>query len=311
LMSLLLAIVLFVLIIGFTVSQYLLPSKSKKSDMNDEITEKEICKTLAAFCAYIIKEQIGDNPVPKTALVLGTGWGDAVEFEDAVEIPFRELPGFQKLPDLEGHARRVIYGKLGGEPVLALRGRVHLNESYVDDAIYRMVRVQIQMLLELGVEKLILTCAAGSLGGRAEVGQVVVIDGFVSFHAPKMPMFGGEFRSPDDTLDEGMMNQALYASTGIIPITKGGHIMLRGPFFEGRRYDKKLLAQTGATVVGMSVLPEACIAALYGAKVVGLAFVTNDDKEEHSHEENQKRVKERSGSLGAFLTKLVGLISHS
>lgn len=273
------------------------------------MTEKDVCLDMAKGCATVIKRKIGDNPVPTTALVLGTGWGDAVQFEDAVEIPFQELPGFRELPGLEGHARRVVYGKLGDNPVLALRGRVHLNESYVEDMVYRYVRVQVQMLLELGVDKLVLTCAAGSLGGRADVGDIVVIDGFVTDRAPKMPMFGGEFFSPDDTLDKDLLRAACVAGKDVLPMKIGGHVMLRGPFFEGRRYDKKLLADLGVTVVGMSVLPEACVAAVYGAKVLGLAFVTNDDKEEHSHEENQKRVKEKAYRLGELLSNIVGEIS--
>lgn len=275
------------------------------------MSEKDVCKNMARDCAAFLSDMLGNNPVPRTALILGTGWGDAVEFDDSIEVPFQELPGFKDLPSLDGHARRVVYGKLGGIPVLALRGRVHLNESYAEDMFYRYARVQAQMLLELGVEKLVLTCAAGSLGDRAEVGDIVVINGLFTLFAPKMAMFGAEFKSPEDTLTAGFLRKACEAGADLLSMQIGGYVMLRGPFFEGRKYDKPFLATTGCSVVGMSVLPEACIAALYDAEAVALAFVTNDDKEVHSHDENKKRVKESADKLGEFLTRLVRLTENS
>ena len=83
--------------------------------------------------------------------------------------------------------------------------------------------------------------------------------------------------------------------------------MVRGPFFEGRKYDKTTLARTGASVVGKSVLPEACVASVYdGVRVLALSFVTNDDVEEHSHEENQRAAKAAAPKLGDFLSEVIG-----
>ena len=84
-----------------------------------------------------------------------------------------------------------------------------------------------------------------------------------------------------------------------------GYAMVRGPQFEGRKYDKALLAQSGAGVVGMSTLPEACIAQIYGAKLLGLSFVTNSDSETHSHEENLRRVNAASENLGYLLEHII------
>ncbi len=88
-------------------------------------------------------------------------------------------------------------------------------------------------------------------------------------------------------------------------IPKGGYAMMRGPYFEGRLYDKKALAMTGASIVGMSTLPEACIAALYGAKVLAVAFITNDAVEEHSHAINMERAGAASAGLGAYLESVI------
>ncbi len=245
----------------------------------------------------------------KVGLVLGTGWGDVLDLREPREIPFGQLPGFEKLRSLEGHARRVVCGELAGRKVVALRGRVHLNEAPHDPALAEMVRLQIEMLLQLGVDKLILTCAAGALGGELRVGDICVVDGLITVFAPDMPLYGGEFHSPEDTLDPELGRLAVSAAHSAEPTLDakfGGHVMVRGPFFEGRRYDKRLLAAAGAKVVGMSVLPECCVAALYpGTKVIALAFVTNSDAEEHSHEANLERSKRSAAALGAYLTRIV------
>lgn len=246
---------------------------------------------------------------PQIGLVLGTGWGDVLAIRHAKEIPFRRIPGFQALGTLEGHARTLVLGKIAGVPVAVLRGRVHLNEAPQDPAIPRMVRLQTELLFQLGVKTLIVTSAVGALRGALKVGQVALVDGFVTLYAPDMPLYAGEFCSPEDTLDPQLRRVAKRVR-GPLTVKEVGHVMVRGPFFEGRRYDKALLAKTGAGVVGMSMLPEACVAALYGARVLGLGFVTNDDVAAHSHEENLAQAKKAAAHLGGFLTRIVARLGQ-
>ena len=264
----------------------------------------------ARVAAYRIRSQTGfapDATVP-LGIILGTGWGETLKLDDAREVSCKELPGFEKLGTLEGHDRKVIMGVLAGrQPVVLLKGRVHLNESHDPDH-WKMVRLQTEMLLHLGVKTLVVTCGAGSLQKEVEVGDVVIIDGFVTAFAPDMPLLGGEFVSPEDAIDGSALT---HAYTQFIPpnpntIKKGGYVMLRGPQFEGRKFDKALLASTGAKAVGMSVVPEACVAALYpDVKVMPVALITNSATETHAHEENLRRSKERAPLIGEYLTRVV------
>lgn len=279
----------------------------------DRNAQRETEARRAADYVRVVLRGSGRKPAKRPiGLVLGTGWGDVLKPKYAVEIPFGDIPGFGELAALEGHARRLVIGTLGGKDVVALRGRVHLNEAPCDPQVVRMVRLQTEMLLQLGVQTLIVTSAVGSLRGALPVGGIAVVDGFVTLYAPEMPMWAGEFVSPDDTLDPAL--QAIALEVCPLVAKTVGHVMVRGPFFEGRKYDKKLLATatraevagSGAGVVGMSMLPEACIAALYGARVLGLGFVTNDDVAEHSHDENQRRAKEAAPHLRGFLERIVG-----
>lgn len=240
-------------------------------------------------------------------LVLGTGW-DVIQDDEATEIPFHHIPGFNGLEHIDGHARKLLVGKIAGKHVVALRGRVHMNENPCDPNISRMVRLQTEMLFQLGVKNIIVTSAVGSLDRSLEVGSIAIIDGFVTIYAPEMPLWANEFYSPEDAISVRLKVIALQEQLDELNVQEVGHVMVRGPFFEGRRYDKPLLAASGAKVVGMSMLPEACIAAVYGAEFLGLGFVTNTHFETHSHEENMARAKKSSALLKDYLIRIINRI---
>ena len=66
---------------------------------------------------------------PRIAIVLGSGLGGfADDFDDAVRIPYEEIPGFPR-STVEGHEGRLIAGKVESVPVLAMQGRVHYYEG--------------------------------------------------------------------------------------------------------------------------------------------------------------------------------------
>lgn len=262
----------------------------------------------AKKAATFIRSYFGISPNP-IALILGTGWGKAFNFKvDFVKVDFKEIPGFKELAKIKGHERRLIIGEIAGREVLILDGRVHLNEAPFSKKIAKMVRLQTEMLFEVGVKQIIVTSAVGSLKNentQLHVGQVAVIDGFVSLYAPVMPLWAGEFCSPDDVLNPRLMQLALKYQGDGITAKLAGLAMLRGPQFEGRKYDKALLAKTGAGVVGMSIYPEACIASMYDVEFLGLGFVTNDDEEVHSHPTNLARGEQAAAALGGFLNKII------
>lgn len=256
---------------------------------------------------------------PKVAIILGTGWGDSIGLEDERSIPLHEFAGFEHLKTHPTHKRLLCCGRLNGHLVFVLRGRVHLNEIPNSTDLADMVRQQIEMLCVLGVEKFVLTAAVGGLlrgkpwwkpwERRARVGTVCVVDGFVTLFAPDMPLYGGEFVAVEDMLDQSSRKISVEVGHEVgLDVFSGGHVMVRGPFFEGRMYDKLILARTRADVVGMSILPEACVAALYRTKVLALCFVSNDDAEEHSDELVRERAKAAGDKLGDLLSGIVSRV---
>ncbi len=277
------------------------------------------CATAAKTAADFIKRHLPGEMNASTAVVLGTGLGDAIPVTNCTRITFNDIPGFHSLGALEGHARELVYGFINDTPAIILRGRIHLNEDPTDPGeIYRMVRLQTEMLAHLGINKLIVTCAVGFLPPVKENGytkikvhDIVAVDGLVTLFAPPMPLFGGEFKSPEDALYIAFRNMAyLVGLKKPRHIHTASHAMVLGPFFEGRKKDKKTLAKAGASVVGMSLLPECCVAKVCGMNVLALGFVTNGYDEIHSHETNQKNLATYASENTTFLQSVFQKVAN-
>ena len=83
--------------------------------------------------------------------------------------------GFRAL-SVEGHAGRLVLGRLGGVEVACLQGRVHLYEGVPAAAVNVLPRT----LKALGCEILILTNAAGSLRPEIEPGAIALIEDHIN-----------------------------------------------------------------------------------------------------------------------------------
>src|SRR5271154_6224732 len=101
----------------------------------------------------------GVKTLPPLAFVLGSGLGVlADEVEDAISIPYAEIPGFPQ-PSVAGHKGRLVVGTLEGARVALLQGRGH----YYERGDSRAMAVAIETLARLGGRTLFLTNAAGGL----------------------------------------------------------------------------------------------------------------------------------------------------
>src|SRR6185295_16886814 len=105
------------------------------------------------------------------AVVLGrvlSGFAD--ELSDAKAIPYDEIPGFARAT-VEGHAGRLVIGKIGDHQIAAQQGRFHYYEGYSAEEVTFPIRV----LKLLGVRTLILTNASGALNVEFTPGSLMVI----------------------------------------------------------------------------------------------------------------------------------------
>ena len=108
---------------------------------------------------------------PRAAVVLGSGLGGfADRIEDAVEIPFGEIPGWPVSTAL-GHAGTLVVGTFAGVPVAVMKGRAHLYEGHPADRVVFGVRV----LGRLGAGTLVVTNACGGVREDLTPGDLVLV----------------------------------------------------------------------------------------------------------------------------------------
>ena len=211
---------------------------------------------------------------PKTALVLGSGLGGLVEeVEGAFRIPYADLPGFPR-SGVTGHAGQVVAGQLAGKPVLMLAGRAHYYEH--GDA--SVMRPALEVLAAIGIDKLILTNAAGSLEPGMGPGSVMLITDHINFSGSN-PLFGeptdrrfvGLTDAYDRAISLALENAA--AATGT-PLHKGVYMWFSGPSFETPA-EIRMARVMGANAVGMSTVPEVILARFLGLRVAACSVITN------------------------------------
>jgi len=214
---------------------------------------------------------------PEVGIVLGSGLGGlADELEDAVAIPFAELPGWPAAT-APGHAGRLLLGRLAGRPVVMLQGRFHLYEGNAPGLV-----VQPALLFgRLGAKVLVLTNAAGGLDPSFAPGTLMVIRDHLNLTG-QSPLIGPNAdgigpRFPDltdawSTRLRGRLHAAGAAES--VPLVEGVYVGLVGPSYETPA-EVRLYAALGGHAVGMSTVME-CIAARWaGLEVCGVSLVTN------------------------------------
>ena len=211
---------------------------------------------------------------PKTALVLGSGLGALVdEVEQPIRIPYSDIPGFPR-SGVSGHAGQIVAGRLAGSPVLMLAGRAHYYEH--GDA--AAMRPALETLAASGVEKLILTNAAGSLEPDMGPGSVMLITDHINF-AGANPLIGEasdrRFVGLSEAYDKRMSAalEIAAAATGTA-LHKGVYMWFSGPSFETPA-EIRMARILGANAVGMSTVPEVILARFLGLRVAACSVITN------------------------------------
>lgn len=245
---------------------------------------------------------------PRTAMILGSGLGDLADtVQDAVSIPYEDLPGFPA-GNVTGHSRRVVAGTIAEKPIMMLSGRVHYYEQG-DAAAMRPV---IEALSGIGIENLVLTNAAGSVDTAIEPGSVMQITDHINWSGMN-PLMGEETDARFVDLSEvydrelrSVFRQA--ADTASIPMAEGIYMWFSGPTFETPA-EIRLSQTLGANAVGMSTVPEAILARFYGLRVAGFSVVTNMGAGMHSttlsHDETKQMAPIGGEKLAKILTQAV------
>jgi len=245
--------------------------------------------------------------VPEVGIVLGSGLGGlADDLEDAVAIPFAELPGWPAAT-APGHIGRVLLGRLGGRAVVMLQGRFHLYEGNDPGLV-----VQPMLLFRaLGARVVVLTNAAGGLDPSFGPGTLMIMRDHINLTG-RNPLIGPNAdelgpRFPDMTeawsprLRAGL--HAAAATEGV-EMREGIYVGLTGPTYETPA-EVRMLAALGGDAVGMSTVLE-CIAARWvGLEVCGVSLVTNAGAGYTGAPLTHEEVLEAGASAGPRLANVI------
>ena len=210
-------------------------------------------------------------------LVLGSGLGDmADEIKNPVVINYRDIPNFP-VSTVPGHKGRLVIGELEGRSVLCMQGRFHFYEGYEMD----QVVFPIQVMKMLGIERLILTNAAGCVNKAWKPGTLMLINDHIKL-APQSPMrghnedeLGLRFFDMSRAYDPELLKVAKREAEKLgISVTEGVYMFFSGPNFETPA-EIRAARVLGADAVGMSTVPEVIAAAHCGLRTLGISCMTN------------------------------------
>lgn len=229
----------------------------------------------AEHAARVIRARTTETP--RVAIILGSGLGAfADDFDDAVGIPYEEIPGFSR-STAQGHAGKLVIGKVDQVPLLAMQGRVHYYEGYSLEQVTFPVRV----FKLLGIKTLILTNAAGGVNVQLSQGALMVLSDHLNLMGenPLRGINDSRFgpRFPDMTAVYSPELQAIVIeeAKGLsVEVRRGIYAALAGPSYETPA-EILLMRNLGADAVGMSTVPEAIVARHMDIEVLGISCITN------------------------------------
>ena len=248
---------------------------------------------------------------PQIAIVLGSGLGAVADAVEApVYVPYAEIPHFPKSTAI-GHAGRMVAGNLGGVTVLVMQGRVHFYEGYTPQQVTFPMRV----LGRLGIRTVALTNAAGGLNPEYKVGQLVLIAdhinylGFNPAVGPNDDRIGLRFHDMTEAYSKALRALAKMTAAAMgLTLVEGVYLATSGPSYETPAEIRAFRA-LGATLVGMSTVPETIVARHMGIEVLCLSCVTNLaaglSAAQLSHEEVIQTGKKVDQQLARLLQRLV------
>jgi purine-nucleoside phosphorylase len=217
------------------------------------------------------------GPEAEVALILGTGLGGLASAIDVqARVPYAAIPGFP-LSTVESHAGRLLRGRLGGRPVVAMEGRFHRYEGYSLEDVAFPVRV----MHALGAKVLLVSNACGGMDPHWQAGDLVLISDHLNLLGgnplvgPNDESLGPRFPDMSTAYDPGLRGFAreTAAAYGLV-LREGIYAAVAGPCLESPA-EYRMLRTMGADAVGMSTVPEVIVARHEGLRVVGISVVTD------------------------------------
>ncbi len=214
----------------------------------------------------------------KIGIVLGTGLGELVNLiQIEKEVNYSDIPNFP-VSTVEFHSGKLILGTLEGEKVIVMQGRFHLYEGYS----LQEVTFPIRILKALGIQKLLLSNAAGAINLNFKKGEIMLIEDHINLQGSSplafatVSDFGERFTDMSEPYDLNLRNQAIkIAKEKNINLHKGVYAAVVGPQLETKA-EYRMLKIIGADAVGMSTVPEVIVANHLQLPVLAISVLTDE-----------------------------------
>ena len=248
---------------------------------------------------------------PRVGVILGTGLGGLGErIEGAQAIPYESLPHFPR-STVQSHKGQLVFGKIGGKPVVVMEGRFHLYEGYSAQEVTYPVRV----MKKLGAEVLVASNASGGLNPSYKAADLMLISDHINLMGvnpltgPNDERLGVRFPDMSAPYDEKLLALAEgVAREEKITAPRGVYAAVAGPNLETRA-EYRFLRQIGADAVGMSTVPEVIVAAHGGMRALAVSCVTDlcipETLKPASLEEILKVAAEAEPKLTRLISKVI------
>ncbi|MFL5538363.1 MAG: purine-nucleoside phosphorylase [Longimicrobiaceae bacterium] len=244
---------------------------------------------------------------PGIGIILGTGLGGlAQRIEVESSIPYAEIPHFP-LSTVESHSGRLLFGTLGGKPVVAMQGRFHRYEGYT----LQQVTFPVRVMRALGVDTLVVSNACGGMNPLWAPGDLMLMADHINLlgenplTGPNDDALGPRFPDMSQPYDLHLQHLAREVALELrIPLRGGVYVAVPGPNLETRA-EYRMLRAMGADVVGMSTVPEVIVARHGGMRVMGVSIITDACLPDALEEADIATIIATAGRAEPNLTKLV------
>ena len=248
--------------------------------------------------------------VPEIGIILGTGLGGlAREISVEAEVPYAEIPGFP-LSTVETHAGRLLLGRLGGRPVVAMQGRFHRYEGYD----LQQVTFPVRVLHALGARMLIVSNACGGMNPLWGPGDLVLLSDHINLLGdnplvgPNDERLGPRFPDMSAPYDPELRALARKAALELgIMLREGVYVAVPGPNLETRA-EYRMLRAIGADVVGMSTVPEVIVAGHQGMRTIGISIIPDQCLPDPLEPADIGRIIATAGRAEPHLTRLIAAL---
>ena len=214
---------------------------------------------------------------PSFALIMGSGWSDAVaDFDVRTTVPYSSIPNMG-VPGTVSHKGNLLLASHANREVLVFLGRRHFYEGVG----WEPVALPVYVALKLGVTHLVLTNAAGGIREDLAPGTLMAIDDHINAMGSN-PLVG----NADDTWGPGFADQTQVYDPALreamdraagkqgLSLAHGVYVASCGPPYETPA-EVRAFRNMGADAVGMSTVPEALLASAAGMRVAGVSCISN------------------------------------